>query len=197
MTGGLFIPPELLSAQEQKVLHLSDTPTSLYPAIGRLIDTIQPGVIIHTGDLADDLKLQYSPHILDVYTRSVRPFLAMLEQAPVQKIYIVPGNHDNRAVLEAYLNKTELVIEGTRLEIGNTTFGVAHKFKRLPQQADFSLYGHNFKMPVTSDRTTQYLNGLQAINIILLPSRQVVKISYPWSTNRDRKMDQSTLPKTI
>lgn len=195
--GDLFVPPILLHTKDKKVLHLSDTPSSLYPAIRDLICTINPQVIIHTGDLADDIKLEYNPNCIDQYTRSVAPFVKMLEESQAQQIYIIPGNHDNVEILSRHCQRIQFLNEGSEIKIDSSTFGVAHKLKRLPECSQFRLYGHNFKAPASGLDETVYLNGIRHINVILLPSKQVVKILYPWSTNRDRKMNDSLLPKTI
>lgn len=196
--GHLYIPPELFGTTEQKVLHLSDTPTSLYTAISCLVNTLKPDVIIHTGDLADDIKLEHNAHNINFYNRSVGPFIKILEGCSADKIYIIPGNHDDIGVIAQHIDKTELLKEGQIIKINNISFGLAHRLKRLPQSADYKLYGHNFKKPMNKTANEVYLNGLNNINVVLLPSSEVVKIPYTWGTNRDRKMsDRYMLPNTI
>lgn len=200
MVGRLYVPPYLLNTNEKKVLHLSDTPTSLYPAINDLITSLKPDAIIHTGDLADDIKLEYNPNNLESYARAVKPFLEMMERCTAEQIFIVPGNHDNVQFLSQIVNKSKLIKEGEFIDIGRRTFGLAHKIKRLPhllQSTHFNLYGHNFKLPKENCSNTVYLNGIQNINVILLPSNNVIKIPYPWNTNHYRKMNNVIIPKTI
>lgn len=196
MLGRIFIPPTLLESTEKKVLHLSDTPTTLYPAIQQLISSLKPDVVIHTGDLADDIKLENNPHLLAYYSRSIVPLLAALENSQAEQLFIVPGNHDHVDVITQHIQKIELLPEGSQLQIGCSTFGLAHRLKKLPQQAEFHLYGHNFRQPLHEQQDAHYLNGLNHIHVILLPSNRIFKISYPWSTNHDRRMTQN-LPKTI
>jgi len=196
MLGQIYIPQQLKSTTEQKVLHLSDTPSTLYPAIGKLVHNLQPDIIIHTGDLVDDIKLEHNGHELITYQREVGPLIKMLENSPARAIYIVPGNHDHLGVLSSNTTRARLLTEGDIVCINNRTFGLAHKMKHLPQRADFNLYGHNFKQP--QHKTDLYLNGLQQINVILLPSNEIIKIPYTWATNRDRKMnDKFMLPYTM
>ncbi|MEG6615062.1 metallophosphoesterase [Peptococcaceae bacterium 1198_IL3148] len=196
--GRLYVPPELCGTTEHKVLHLSDTPTSLYSAIGCLVNTLKPEVIIHTGDLADDIKLEHNAHRIDLYDQAVEPLIKMLENSSADKICIIPGNHDDVDVISGHIAKTELLTEGQVVEINNYSFGLAHRLKRLPPRADYKLYGHNFKRPLKKMENEVYLNGIQSINVILLPSNEVVKIPYTWGTNRDRKMgDRYMLPNTI
>lgn len=197
MVGRLFIPEELLKTRGQKILHLSDTPTTLYPAIKDFINALQPEIIIHTGDLADDIKLEHNPHHLQRYTHAAKSLLKILEKSSAQELYVVPGNHDNVDVLSNFAQRTKLVEEGATLSIGNATFGLAHTHKKLPNLTDFKLYGHNFSKPIDISEENHYLNGLLNIHVVTLPSCKVVKIPYPWFTNRDRRQEVLCLPKTI
>lgn len=196
MLGQLYIPQQLKDTTDQKVLHLSDTPSTLYPAIDKLVQHLKPDFIIHTGDLVDDIKLEHNGHELMAYQREVATLINMLESSHAREIYIVPGNHDHQEVLLSNTTRARLLDEGNTVCINKCTFGVAHKMKHLPQGADFNLYGHNFKQP--QQKTDLYLNGLQQINVILLPSNDIIKIPYTWATNRERKMhNKYMLPHTM
>ena len=49
------------------ILHISDTPTSYYANIERLLKQIRPTLLIHTGDLADEYKVGRIPEHLPGY----------------------------------------------------------------------------------------------------------------------------------
>jgi hypothetical protein len=52
-------PEDLLNDVKGPVLlHISDTPSEIYPFIFKIIDVLKPKYIIHTGDLADNVKLE-------------------------------------------------------------------------------------------------------------------------------------------
>lgn len=89
------------------------------------------------------------------------------------ELYVVPGNEDDPEILKEYFEDS-VVEPGTVVEIGGVKFALGHKPEEVARlNADFKLYGHNFKvMP-------RGLNGLRSINIVFLPSKRVVKISYP------------------
>nr|WP_238480693.1 metallophosphoesterase [Desulforadius tongensis] len=183
---------------DKKILHISDTPTVLYPAIKSLVASLNPEVIIHTGDLADDIKLEHNPHHMPAYDRAVGPFIKMMEQSPAGRVYIVPGNHDNREVINRHISRAGLLEEGQIITVENLKIGLAHSVKKLPAGTQFNLYGHNFKPPREFEEGVVYLNGIKSVNIILIPSDEVVKIPYPWATNHHRKMsDKHKLPGTI
>lgn len=196
MTGRLYMPPQLKTTTEQKVLHLSDTPSTLYPAVANLVRRLQPDIIIHTGDLVDDIKLEHHAHELASYQREVEKLIKILEHSRAQAIYVVPGNHDHLGVLRNSVTSINLLPAGGTIRINDRSFCLAHKLKHLTGTADLNLYGHNLKQP--RQKQHLYLNGLQQINVILLPSNRVVKIPYTWATNRDRKIDNKyMLPCTI
>jgi len=186
LTGRFHVPPGLLHSGEVKILHISDTPTTLYPAIESLLRTLKPGVLVHTGDLADDIKLELEPGNIGVYRRAVIPFLHMLEESPAGEIYVVPGNHDSMEVIDEHAGRTRVVSEGEVLFIQGMYLGLAHNAKKLPRISGYSLYGHNYSRGPQGPAVN--LNGLKNVNVILCHSGRVVKISYPLTTNYDRKM---------
>ncbi|SFR14550.1 metallophosphoesterase family protein [Desulfoscipio geothermicus] len=187
-TGRIYVPPEIKRAPEKKILHISDTPTEFYPAVKDLITELKPQVLIHTGDLADDIKLELDPGKSTVYRRAAASLIALLEESCAGKIYITPGNHDMASVIDEYSRHARLVGEGEIISVGDMSLGLAHRVKKLPVGTDFNLYGHNFH-PGPRDDRYRYLNGLNEVNIIFYPSRRVYKLPYPWSINAHRKMD--------
>lgn len=197
IVGNLYIPPELVNSKENKILHISDTPSCIYPVINNLLESINPDIIIHTGDLADEIKLEYNPSCVNTYAKLVRPFVQMLEGSHAQGVYIVPGNHDNMDVMSECVVRSIIVEEGNILETQYGILGLAHRFNKLPQGAKLNLYGHNFTLADENNKTV-FLNGLININVILFPSENVVTIPYPMGTNYHRKMDDEYgLPNSI
>ncbi|MBO8128125.1 MAG: metallophosphoesterase [Peptococcaceae bacterium] len=185
--GQFYIPHHLVRSQETKLLHISDTPTTLYPALSNLWAVLQPEIIVHTGDLADDIKLELNDDELVNYRRAVVPFLSSLESSGARTIYIVPGNHDNERIIRSHASRAQIVSEGSTIQVGQYLLGLAHRFKRLPAGTSYNLYGHNFRT-TRSDNGTIYLNGIHRIHVLLIESGKVFALPYPWATNTDRKM---------
>ncbi|WP_054841146.1 metallophosphoesterase [Thermococcus peptonophilus] len=158
---------------EKALLHISDTPERAYPPrIAQLIDELHPEYIVHTGDLVDNIKLERRPDLKPLYAGGVRKLARILKGSGAE-LYVVPGNEDDPEILKEYFEDS-VVEPGTVVEIGGVKFALGHKPEEVARlNADFKLYGHNFKvMP-------RGLNGLRSINIVFLPSKRVVKISYP------------------
>ncbi len=191
MMGGLHLPQKLQTTEEKIVLHISDTPDSIYPFLLELIDELKPDVIIHTGDVADNIKLGLGLSE-ELYAAKVTDFLSELEARDWATTYIVPGNHDSVPILKEKTDNIILQEEETIIEVEGVNIGVAHYIENLPPRAAINLYGHNKKTFQARDKL--FLNGILSINIILLPSGQHFQIPYPWKTKTGRQYKRLKLP---
>lgn len=177
---GILRRRKLQKAEEEKaLLHISDTPERAYPRIAYLIEELHPEYIVHTGDLVDNIKLERRPDLKPLYVGGVRK-LARILKGSGAALYIVLGNEDDPEILKEYFGDS-VVEPGTVVEIEGTKFALGHKPEDVANlDADFRLYGHNFKV------IPKGLNGLKSINIVFLPSKRVVKIGYPPGTDTHR-----------
>ena len=57
LSGSLSIPPEARRVS-CALLHVSDTPSVFYPDLARLLVAVRPRFVVHTGDLADEIKIR-------------------------------------------------------------------------------------------------------------------------------------------
>jgi predicted phosphodiesterase len=181
----IYMPKELLCSAQFKVLHLSDTPSPIYPALVKMLAEIKPDVIVHTGDIADDIKLGDNPGCRDRYIQAAGPFIRQLAQS-TPRLYIVPGNHDSIQFIRSAVPPGEILQPGSVINIEGRSFGAAHYVSDLPEEAKYKLYGHNDAIPENSG-SAMYLNGVTGISVILLPSGEVFNLKYPCGTNRYRK----------
>ncbi len=185
---GYYVPralEEAMKTGEDLILHLSDTPSYAYRSVINLVEILKPRIIIHTGDLADDIKLELYPDLAHLYKEKAVPFLHKLESSAAEKIYIVPGNHDLAGLLEEEADRSRIVPDGTVIEVRGLKVGLAHCQEDLPDSTDYNLYGHNLDCPVDGNPCT--LNGCKDINIIMYPSWRVYHIPYPVGTNHERQ----------
>ncbi len=167
------------SLDEVLLLHIGDTPESVYAFLDRLISEYRPDFIVHTGDLVDNIKLERRPELRPAYKAGLRK-LARVLKASGAKLFIVPGNEDDPALVREFF--AESVVEpGTIVEIAGKTFALGHTWRDVVgKEADFRLYGHNFKTIAGG------LNAILGANFIFLPSGRVVKIDYPTGTDTMR-----------
>lgn len=174
------LPEALISTGERKIMHISDTPDNIYPFILNLIEKVRPDYTIHTGDLADNFKIERRPELRSRYASSVRRLLHILENAKCE-VYIVPGNEDDVEILRELVKKSHIIAPGSIIEIEGLKLAVGHSYRDVAAlNADFKLYGHNFRLIPGG------LNGVLNINFILLPSKRVIRIRYPHGTDFER-----------
>ena len=171
---------ELLSScRETKVMHISDTPESVYRFIEELIQKTGPDYVIHTGDLADNVKLERRPELRPLYQGALRKLARVLKGSGA-RLYIVPGNEDDVELVKEFFD--DAVVEpGTVVEIEGVRFALGHSWQDVvDKDADLKLYGHNFKLIENG------LNGVLGVNFVLLPSRRTYRVKYPSGTDFDR-----------
>jgi predicted phosphodiesterase len=166
-------------AEEEALLHISDTPESAYPFIATVIEELQPEYIVHTGDLVDNIKLERRPELKPLYEGGLRK-LARILKGSGAKLYIIPGNEDDEKLLTEFFGESVLQ-PGSVVDISEIKFALGHRPEDVvKKEADFRLYGHNFKT------IPRGLNGLKNINVVFLPSGRVAKIGYPTGTDTHR-----------
>jgi predicted MPP superfamily phosphohydrolase len=180
------LPESFHSSDELKIMHISDTPESIYSHIYKMLNYSQPDVIIHTGDLVDNLKLENSgEELLPLYQKKSAEFISNLEKLTAARIIYVPGNHDDISIIQNNKSRSEIMAEGTIVELDGVKIGLAHYPENLPQGADINLFGHNQRVEFESDN--KYYNGILNINYLLLPSRTDYKVNYPWTVDQGRQ----------
>jgi predicted phosphodiesterase len=180
------LPEEFHSSQELKIMHISDTPESIYPHIYKMLNYSQPDIIIHTGDLVDNLKLENAgQEMIPLYQKKSAEFISNLEKLTSARIIYVPGNHDDLSIIKDNINRSEIMAEGTIIELDGVKIGLAHYPEKLPQGAEINLFGHNSQKKFESKN--KYLNGILNINYLLLPSKTDYKVNYPWTVEQGRQ----------
>lgn len=170
------VPAEVLASPAACLVHVSDTPAVFYPYLFRLLKKLRPAVLIHTGDLMDQIKLENNAYLSDFYQEQIQRYLPQLERMPVGTIYLIPGNHDNTAVLTHTCQRSQVLPASSLVQFGSLKIGVAHEPQHLPAGADFGLYGHCPDQPPAV--SGHPLSGLTKINL-LLANGTIYSLPYP------------------
>ncbi|MBZ4662975.1 MAG: metallophosphoesterase [Caloramator sp.] len=180
LSGRIYVPTYLLG-RKNIILHISDTPSNIYPSIIKLVKKINPKYIVHTGDIVDNIKLELYPNRLNEYKDYASIFINELVKYTSNRLIIVPGNHDNIDVIKN-IDKVIIVEEGKSISIDGLSIGVSHTINNLPTyKCDFYLYGHD-----KSKGNRNQLNGINLINIIDIESNKVFHLKYPMGTDNYR-----------
>lgn len=129
--------------QGKKVLHIGDIDSSDYGYVKMLIKSIKPDVIIHTGDLADELKAGRIEAVRPYWRAAAKKLGKMMEESGAQVI-IVPGNNDPEDELKALITTAQIVPRNAILEFSGKRVLLCHELNRMDETADADvfLYGH-------------------------------------------------------
>lgn len=172
-----------------KLLHISDTPSGIYGYLSRLLKRVNPSVVVHTGDLADDIKLELYPGEREHYRAAARKLLNIL-QAPHRKVVLALGNHDERELLPCLSSDCVVCDDAREMMFQGASFRVSHYVEcLLGQPARFNLFGHCPDTPSYEDGEGRcFLNGLEWMRLIDPRSGEIRHIKYPRGTDNARTM---------
>ncbi|SCY39836.1 metallophosphoesterase family protein [Alkaliphilus peptidifermentans] len=187
-----YIPEEFLTQVKGPVLmHISDTPADIYPYIFRIVNKINPQYIIHTGDMVDDIKLEFLKGLKDEYFKSVRKLITKLEESDAI-IYYALGNHDDFNIVSKLSQRGNILTKGD-IKIENLSFHINHYHENNNGKKDYYLFGHSFTPAHYKGAEHIGLNGLLNINLIDLTTKKVYQLNYPIGTNRLRRMEMGRI----
>ncbi|MBE5781967.1 MAG: metallophosphoesterase [Clostridiales bacterium] len=170
MTASLFHHPQyqaLLSfirqAKGPLLLHISDTHTDSYSFARDLISAVQPALILHTGDMADEWKAGRLPEHVEDYKMRVLKILDILKDAGVET-WIVPGNNDLPDYLSLHCD-FPILEPGTFKTWHGISMRLSHQAISDEKEAVFAIYGHVFSAdpnhPSENPKNgVVYLNGV-------------------------------------
>lgn len=199
LAGRVWLEPARALAGGKLLLHLSDTPSLVYPEIRRLLSLLKPDSVIHTGDLVDNLKLELRPSLIRRYEHELRVLLKIMNDSGASRIIFALGNHDNPDLVRKYAGRVEIYQDGGIAHLAGKVVGFCHYGSEPHQSAglpditpapDWQLYGHDGSLPSHSQNKTVFLNGLEAIHLIDLESGRYLALEYPIGTDTARSMPQ-------
>lgn len=169
----------LADSRGPRILHISDTDTSLYPMAEELIRLVRPDLLIHTGDMADEFKVGRIPEHIPGYLPHVRHLLDVMKEN-AGEVWVVPGNNDHMPLLSAEPG-IRLLTPGSRAEWQGVKFYLSHVTMGKIEDAQFALYGHgptgDIHRPWNNpDDGVTYLNGVYFWHIIDAPTGRYVAL---------------------
>ncbi|MDH8677857.1 metallophosphoesterase [Fusibacter bizertensis] len=184
----LYTPSEKdFNIENPILLHISDTPSMFFSELSRIIKKINPEIIVHTGDLVDNIKLQMQPGAIRYYEREVLSLLKILEYSAAKIIHISLGNHDSHSYI--HQKSGRIIVHDSYGEI--TAYGKSIVFSHYLHviesfNSNYYLYGHDLSTPLQLKKNTCYLNGITSIHLIDLITGGVLKLEYPWGVDDAR-----------
>lgn len=193
LSGRAYLPEELRRRLQSEggalVVHISDTPWEIYPFLRRLLRQVRPKYTIHTGDLVDDVKLEYDPHKRNRWIDRARRLHDILVEDSERRVMIVPGNHDDPEQLLEIAG--DLYVEPGVHEIGGRAFHLDHYGPNGEARAEFDLFGHAREPASGVTDRGRLLNGITEVSVIDLARGTVYPVPYPVDTDRYRLLERS------
>jgi hypothetical protein len=187
-----YVPDEIRALNGQVVMHISDTPSTFYNCLDRLIKILDPPWILHTGDLVDQIKVGRHQRDRELYALKLRRLRSILEYGVKnenRKTVITLGNHDIEEVVRHTFRKSIIENSRTCVEIGNLKFYMSHYYSLLPGGAGtYNLYGHNIQQPPQDTSKGIFLNGVLQINLIRIKDGEVYSLPYPRYVDEHRTL---------
>lgn len=187
LTGKVYIPESAFLFKGKRLLHVTDTPTSFYPALKQVLEALKPDYIVHTGDLADNIKLQLYPLAIPRYEKAVKPLLEMLEKSDAEAVYVAIGNHDNLEVVKRHSRKLHLIESQEYVTLEGRQLSISHFPKVIAEHpGELNVFGHNLHLETHQTSDAYYFNGISHLYWIELETMDYVALSYPWGTDDQR-----------
>jgi len=177
---GIYVPEEIRELKGDVVMHLADTPSTVYGALRRLVKAISPRWIVHTGDLVDDVKLELSPAELPRYRTKLEHLRRSLEGDDSPGLVFVTGNHDDESTVREMFPDSVVFRERGRIELCGEGFNLSHDRACLGEPPlRYNLFGHEPSKADLSEQGRFYLNGLLGVHIISPSQGKVYCLPYP------------------
>lgn len=134
-------PSEITDYTGGIILHIGDIPSYEFPYMKRLIKKVEPDIIIHTGDLVDDMKVSRLPEDIPLYKKYAEQLIKIMENS-AEEVYFVPGNNDLEDFIKEKITKTQIIPPNSSVMIGNISFLLCHRVMDIDGDAKFYMYGH-------------------------------------------------------
>ena len=177
---GIEIPAQLRHEKGLKILHIGDTHSAYYPFCKQVIRLIQPDIIIHTGDSADEMKVGWDLGAKESYLAKVRVLMDILKESG-STVYWNTGNNDLPEEVAKIAPFVHIVEPDTVLQIGGQNICVTHSREQITKEADMYLYGHARRAETFEQEfgSTWHLNCLWSFHLCVLPQKTLYRIQRP------------------
>ncbi len=187
LLGNVYIPNILKNNCEEKLLHVSDTPICFFAALKKVIKKVAPQIIIHTGDLVDDVKLEIYKNSISKYEYHVKNIISILESSNAQYIYICIGNHDDTEIIKRYCSRSIIIEKIKVIDIFDTKASLSHfPYEIINKPSTYNFFGHDITLKSDIVKNRIYLNGINSINIVTKDTKKIFYLPYPFLVDDSR-----------
>lgn len=189
LLGQVYIPDNIKNNDEKKLLHISDTPINFFYALKHLITELSPEIIIHTGDLVDNIKLGIYKGFAPKYDYHVKSIINILESSSASYIYICVGNHDDSDIIKKYCKRSTIIDNTKIIDIFDTNATLSHyPYEIIKSPSNYNFFGHDISLGSDIIKGKAYLNGVSSINILTEKTKKLFYLPYPYGVDDSRLM---------
>ncbi len=136
--------PEWLGKTEGKtILHIGDTECYRYPFYRKLVKEVKPDIIIHTGDMADEVKVGRMSETKEEYLYK-NGFMRDILVSSGAELIIVPGNNDLPEEIKRLIPTASVLKVNGIAELDGVECRVGHQVMKMTFDKKWSFYGHGF-----------------------------------------------------
>ena len=135
------LPDGINQINGKKILHIGDTHSIAYPYYKKLIEITKPDIILHTGDMADEVKVGRMPETRYEYLTKIKWFTNMLNQSGA-KLIVVLGNNDIEEEIRKMLPTAEVYNTNTLIALDNEVCRIGHQVLSMTFDKEWAFYGH-------------------------------------------------------
>jgi len=139
--GELALPEEIGELTGTKILHIGDTYSADYPYYRKLIEEVKPDIILHTGDMSDEVKVGRIPGTEYEYISKITQLISVMNESGARLI-IVPGNNDLPDEIKRLSPNAEIYPVNTVITIDGVECRIGHQVLRMTFDKKWSFYGH-------------------------------------------------------
>jgi len=184
--GEIPLPDWLERCRGSILLHISDTDSANYPYYKKLIETVRPDILLHTGDMANEVKVGRMPETEYEYRTKIRWLLAQMDACSAKRILIVPGNNDLPDAIRAYCPRAEILPENEDQLLDGETCRLGHAILHMTWGSPWTFYGHGYTFELWHyDWNAEAKNGERRFNgdrhshIVCLHEKRFFRIPDP------------------
>jgi len=139
----LTLPDTIGNIRGKKLLHIGDTASYEYPYYKKLIEVLHPDIILHTGDLADEVKVGRIPGTKNEYLSKALVLLEILRSSGAE-IIIVPGNNDLPEEIKRLIPEAKVYGMNSTVKIDGVECRIGHMVSKMTFDQKWNFYGHGF-----------------------------------------------------
>lgn len=136
------LPEEYEALSGPRVLHIGDTNSYFYGYYKKLIEAVKPDVIIHTGDMADEVKVGNCPNIRGEYLHKIKIITDMMNKSGARLVFC-SGNNDLMDEVKLLCHTAEIYEENDVVDIFGTECRIGHYVTKMTFDKELAFYGHS------------------------------------------------------